>query len=67
MSQLVGFHRFFFLTPAMAPGIFVAAGGTNPEAKAKERRSLGKSSCLWCLSYRSLKNDLVGGSGKRGW
>ena len=51
----------------MAPGIFVAAGGTNPEAKAKERRSLGKSSCLWCLSYRSLKNDLLGGSGKRGW
>ena len=34
---------------------FVAgsAGGTNSEAKAKERRSLGKGSCLWCLSYRS--------------
>ena len=54
LKQLSRFYRAF--TPAIfLGGKFVAgsAGGTNPEAKAKERRSLGKGSCLWCLSYRS--------------
>lgn len=57
LKQLVGSTGFL---PAIFVGKFVArklgnrpAGGTNPEAKAKERRSLGKGSCLWCLSYRS--------------